>query len=78
MRDFKGLIVWQKAHRLTVAVYAVTASFPREERFGLTAQVRKSAASRYLGERGARGERPANSTNGVPNDNRLRHRTFVR
>ena len=27
MRDFKGLIVWQKAHRLTVAVYAVTASF---------------------------------------------------
>ena len=45
MRDFKGLIVWQKAHRLTVAVYAVTASFPREERFGLTAQVRKSAAS---------------------------------
>ena len=43
MRDFKGLIVWQKAHRLTVAIYAVTASFPREERFGLTAQVRKSA-----------------------------------
>ena len=45
MRDFERLAVWQKAHRLTVDIYAVTTSFPREERFGLTAQVRKSAAS---------------------------------
>ena len=45
MRDFKGLFVWQKAHRLTLDVYRLTAAFPREERFGLIAQLRKSAAS---------------------------------
>jgi four helix bundle protein len=45
MRDFKRLTVWQKAHRLALDVYRLTSGFPREERFGLTAQLRKSAAS---------------------------------
>ena len=45
MRDFKRLTVWQKAHRLALDGYRLTAGFPREERFGLTAQLRKSAAS---------------------------------
>ena len=45
MRDFRGLLVWQKAHRLTLEVYRATRSFPTEERYGLTAQLRRSAAS---------------------------------
>ena len=45
MRDFRDLLVWQKAHRLTLDVYRATKSFPAEERFGLTAQLRRSAAS---------------------------------
>ena len=45
MRDFRELVVWQKAHRLTLEVYRATRGFPVEERFGLTAQLRRSAAS---------------------------------
>jgi four helix bundle protein len=45
MRDFRKLKVWQKAHRLTLAVYAATRTFPREELYGLTSQARRSSAS---------------------------------
>ncbi|MFH1267036.1 MAG: four helix bundle protein [Planctomycetota bacterium] len=45
MRDFRKLKVWEKAHRLTLAVYGVTASFPNEEKYGLTSQTRRSSAS---------------------------------
>lgn len=45
MKDFHGLKVWQKAHQLTLAVYRITATFPREELYGLTSQLRRSCAS---------------------------------
>jgi four helix bundle protein len=45
MRDFRELKVWQKAHELTLSVYRATKAFPKEEQFGLTAQVRRSAES---------------------------------
>jgi len=45
MKDFKELKVWSKAHELTVLVYNLTRSFPRDEIYGLTSQVRCSAAS---------------------------------
>jgi len=45
MRNFKDLKVWHKAHRFVVSVYEHTRSFPAEERFVLTAQLRKSATS---------------------------------
>jgi four helix bundle protein len=45
MRDFKQLKVWQKAHQLVLAVYRSTKQFPPEERFGLTAHLRKTATS---------------------------------
>ena len=45
MNDFKDLEVWRKAHELTLAVYRATVSFPREELFGLTSQLRRAAAS---------------------------------
>ena len=45
MKDFRDLMVWRKAHLLTLAAYEATASFPREELFGLTSQIRRCAAS---------------------------------
>jgi four helix bundle protein len=45
MKDFHGLKVWQKAHQLTLAVYRITANFPREEQYGLTSQMRRCSSS---------------------------------
>ena len=45
MKDFRELKVWQKAHELTLAVYRLTAAFPREEQYGLTSQIRRSCSS---------------------------------
>jgi four helix bundle protein len=45
MKDFRQLKVWQKAHQLTLAIYQVTGSFPRDEIYGLTSQMRRAAAS---------------------------------
>ena len=43
IRDFRDLVVWQRAMDLVVEVYRVTKSFPSEERYGLTAQLRRAA-----------------------------------
>ena len=45
MRDFKQLKVWQKSHALTLQVYKVTKTFPREETYGLVSQIRPSSSS---------------------------------
>ena len=45
MKDFKALKVWQKAHQLILAIYVATTSFPRDELYGLTSQIRRSCAS---------------------------------
>ncbi len=45
MKDFKDLTVWSKAHQLTVSIYQLTRTFPKDEMYGLTSQVRRSAAS---------------------------------
>jgi len=45
MRDFRELKVWEKAHRLTLEVYRATGSFPREEIYGLSSQIRRAAGS---------------------------------
>jgi four helix bundle protein len=45
MKDFRNLKVWHRAHELTLAVYKSTASFPREELYGLTSQIRRCSAS---------------------------------
>jgi four helix bundle protein len=39
------LKVWQKAHELTLAVYRITAAFPRDELYGLTSQLRRCSSS---------------------------------
>ena len=43
--DYKELDVWKKCRKLTKSVYEVTESFPKEEIFGLTNQVRRAAVS---------------------------------
>lgn len=43
--NFKNLKVWQKAVDLAVNVYELTKSFPSEERFGITSQMRRSSVS---------------------------------
>jgi len=45
MRNYRDLVVWEKAHRLTLAVYKNTRAFPNDERFGLTSQMRRASAS---------------------------------
>jgi four helix bundle protein len=45
MQDFENLIVWRKAHDLTLAAYKASASFPGEERYGLTSQLRRATSS---------------------------------
>jgi four helix bundle protein len=45
MQDFRRLKVWERAHQLTLAVYSNTVSFPHDERYGLTSQIRRAAAS---------------------------------
>jgi four helix bundle protein len=45
VKDYRKLEVWQRSHRLTLAVYAATKSFPKEELFGLTSQLRRASSS---------------------------------
>jgi four helix bundle protein len=45
MKDFKKLAVWEKSHKLTLAVYKATTGFPKDELYGLTSQVRRAASS---------------------------------
>ena len=45
MSSYKDLRVWQKSFSLCVDVYAITKLFPKEEQYGLTSQIRRSAVS---------------------------------
>ena len=45
MKNFRDIKVWHKAHDLTLKVYKITETFPREEIYGLTSQIRRAAAS---------------------------------
>ena len=43
--SYQDLVVWQQAMDLTVGVYSMTRSWPKEELYGLTSQVRRAATS---------------------------------
>lgn len=45
MKNFKDLLVWQKAIALVVFIYKITKDFPVDERYGLVNQMRRSAVS---------------------------------
>lgn len=44
-QKFEDLLMWQKAHEFVLAVYAMTASFPKHETYGLVSQMRRAAVS---------------------------------
>jgi four helix bundle protein len=45
MKDFRSLKVWQKAHQIAISIYRNTQTFPREEIYALTAQLRRASSS---------------------------------
>ncbi|MFB6355928.1 MAG: four helix bundle protein [bacterium] len=45
MRDYQELDVWTKAHELVLKIYSRTESFPEDEKFGLTSQIRRASVS---------------------------------
>jgi len=67
MRDFRKLKVWEKAHELVLEAYHVTAGFPREELYGITAQLRRASVSI-----------PANIAEGCGREGEAELRRFLR
>ena len=45
IKDFYQLKAWKKSHQLTILIYKITKSFPKEEKYGLTDQLRRAASS---------------------------------
>lgn len=45
MKNFRDLDVWNRSHKMILDAYVVTRPFPREEMYGLTSQIRRSAGS---------------------------------
>jgi four helix bundle protein len=45
VQDFRNLKVWEKAHPLTLDIYKASKSFPREEMYGMTSQMRRASVS---------------------------------
>lgn len=45
LKNYKELKVWQKSYLLCLEVYKITKGFPKEERYGLTSQIRRAAVS---------------------------------
>jgi four helix bundle protein len=45
IRDYKDLILWRKSVELAKVAYRITRTFPNEDRFGLTAQLRRAVVS---------------------------------
>src|SRR5438034_3979771 len=45
VRGYRDLIVWQDSMDLVVAIYRITATFPKEERYSLVDQLRRAAVS---------------------------------
>ncbi|PBC12061.1 four helix bundle protein [Mesorhizobium sp. WSM3859] len=67
INSYKDLIVWQQAMDLAVATYSLTKAWPREELYGLTSQIRRSATSI-----------PANIAEGYGRDNTGSYQQFLR
>ena len=45
LKSFKELKVWQKSYQLCLEIYIITKGFPKEERYGLTSQIRRATVS---------------------------------
>ncbi|HEY4661424.1 MAG TPA: four helix bundle protein [Terriglobales bacterium] len=60
MQSFRNLKVWEKAHAVTIEIYTASRSFPKEELYGLTSQMRRASAS--IGANVAEGSRRKGDT----------------
>ena len=60
MRDYRTLVVWQRAHQVVLQTYRLTKDLPPDERFGLKAQMRRSGVSiaSNIAEAAGRGSDP--------------------
>ncbi|MER8681116.1 four helix bundle protein [Mesorhizobium sp. M1405] len=65
--SYRDLIVWQQAMDLTVAIYQITRTWPKDEIYGLTGQVRRAATSV-----------PANIAEGYGRESRASYQQFLR
>jgi len=45
IKSYKNLIVWQKSFELSLLIYKITKSFPRDELYALTSQIRRAVIS---------------------------------
>jgi len=45
MKDFRNLKVWELSHKIALAIYNITATFPKEEMYGLISQIRRASVS---------------------------------
>ncbi len=45
IKDFTDLLVWQKAHELSICIYKITDTFPKPEQYSLTSQMRRASSS---------------------------------
>jgi len=45
VQDYRNLLIWQRAHNVTLHVYKLTKHFPDDERFGLINQLRRASVS---------------------------------
>jgi len=45
IESFKDLRAWQEGHQLVLLVYSITKSFPKDEQFGLSNQLRRAVVS---------------------------------
>ncbi|MER8433897.1 four helix bundle protein [Mesorhizobium caraganae] len=67
IESYRDLIVWQQAMDLAVSIYEITRAWPKDERYGLTAQVRRAATSV-----------PANIAEGYGRESRASYQQFLR
>ena len=66
MKTYRDLIVWQKAITLVTDIYTITSSFPKEEIYALTSQIRRSTISI-----------PSNISEGYGRQHRLEYIRFL-
>lgn len=45
IKDFRDLLVWQKAHELSIKIYQLSSSFPQRELYALSSQIRRAVVS---------------------------------